>query len=219
MTTLLAPSNLFFKECYKDLESKKKILTSFEYKWAFTTIGAVEILQSAKDLLSSILDETERNSEITTKTKIQAKPGLIPGTNKNEIELSIDKKVKKLESTYLFDKLNGDTYTFFRDAFIGQPSFNDRMASLRNYQLRMHQLRLEHMDENLFHFDPLALRLEEFMYVINEILAFSPKNPPSFETLLSFIQTNPDLAKQYGFDQSIKNMHVVYKRASKLYLA
>ena len=63
METLLAPANLFFNECYSDLESKKKTLTSFECKWAIETIRAVEVLYSEKDLFSSILDETERNKE------------------------------------------------------------------------------------------------------------------------------------------------------------
>ena len=94
------------------------------------------------------LKEIKKNN---SSTKLLAKPGLIPGTNENEIKLSIDKKMKKLEGTYLFDKLHGETHAFFRDAFLGQPSFNDRMSSLRNYQLRMHQSRTEQMDENLFH--------------------------------------------------------------------
>jgi hypothetical protein len=218
MSTLLAPSDLFFKECYNDLDSKKKMLTSIEYKWAFNTIRAIEILQSEKDLFSSIAEERERNNEITFHTKLVAKPGLIPGTNKNELELSIDKKVKKLESTYLFDKLHGETYTFFRDGFLGPSSFNDRMNTLKNYQLRMHKIRTQHLDENFFHIDPSALKLEEFMYITNDILGLSSKTPPPFDTLMAFIKSHAELAKQYGIDQSLKNMIVVYKRACNLFL-
>ena len=219
MSTLLAPTDLFFNECYVDLDSKKKMLTAIEYKWAYTTIRAIEILHSEKDLFSSILDEEERNNEITYHTKLKAKPGLIPGTNKMELEISIDKKMKKLEGTYLFDKMHGETYSFFRDAFIGPPSFNGKMDALRNYQLRIHKSRTELIDENnAFIIDPFALKLEEFMYVTNEILGLPSKTPPSFETLMAFIQSHGELAKQYGIDQSVKNKLVAYKRACKLYL-
>lgn len=218
MKTLLASSDLFFKECFSDLDSQKKMLTSIEYKWASNTIRAIEILQSEKDLISSILDETERNKEITFKTKLVAKPGLIPGINKNELELSIDKKMQKLKSTYLFDKLHGETYIFFRDAFLGPSSFNERMNSLKNHQLRMHKNRNQNLDENFFNVDPSALKLEEFMYITNEILGLPGKTPPHFETLMSFIQSHAELAKQYGIDPSLKNIHVVYKKACNLFL-
>ena len=219
MTSLLASSDLFFKQCYSDLESKKNKLTSIEHKWALNTIKAIEILRLEKDLFSSILDETERNNEITFQTKLVTNSGLILGTNRQEIELSIDKKIKKLETTYLFDKLHGETHTFFREAFFGPHSFNGRMNTLRNYQIRMHQNRTAQMDESLFHLDPSALQLEEFMYLTNEILGLSSKTPPPLETLISFIQNHKDLAKQYGVDQSLKNIHVVYKRACKIFLS
>ena len=217
MTTMLTELDLFFNECYTDLESKKHLLTSTEYRWAITTIRAIEILQSEKGFFSSIPDETERNKEINLRTKLAVHPGLILGTTPQEIELSIEKKIKKLQSTYLFDKMHGDTYTFFRDAFLGPSSFNEKMNSLRNYQLRMHHSRTEQMNENLFHTDPAALRLEEFMHLANEILKLSDKTPPSLETLLSFIQNHKDLAKQYGIENTL-NILTVYKRACKVFL-
>ena len=207
----------FINDCLNDLRQQKAHLTRTEYRYAKQTIQAIQILIMEKDVIASLLDETERNLKITQMTKLIAEPGLVPGKSKDEIEQSIMARVELLRIAYLSDKEKNETFLLYKIGFIGPPCFNGRVITLQHYLFQRQGIKTDLFYEFSTEIDGSAVELEEIMYQYLECHPSDSSSLPTLEQLKKFTKERSELFSGLSFDINQTDIQAIYKRACDFY--
>jgi hypothetical protein len=175
-------------ECNYELNDfqNKKLITPTQYIYAIQVIEGLEKVYLHQDIISKIINENKRNEYITKLTNLIAETGLFPGETTEGVLKSIDIRIDVFIHTYLSDKINHDTLSFFQKAFVGPPCFNGRLITLEHYTLTKHQLKSPLFYEYQTQWDKEAVVLEEFMHNYFAELNIESDHPPSLEQLTEY---------------------------------
>ncbi len=204
-------------ECNYELNSfqKKQLITFTQYSYAIQVIEGLVKIYHQKDYISKILCENQRNAYITKLTNLIAETGLLPGETFECILNSIDIRINVFIQTYLLDKKNHDTLSFFKQAFIGPPCFNGRLITLEHYLFSKYGIKNPLFYEYSTEWDQEAVQLEEFMHSY-----FADRNedsicPPTLEKLTEYSKEkmNADLQRLLQSD----SLNSIYQRACQFY--
>lgn len=206
-----------FSEILQDLGSYKKKLTTTAYRYAKETIIALQILQSHTLELCKIKNEDMRNQKITDLTGLIAEPGLVKGSQEDEIANNLALLIQILFSAFEIDKKNNDTLSLYKDGFMGPPCFNGRMITLTEYV----QVKQKFMDPLLLSdkksYDQLAYEYSELMYRCRE-----DSSLPNLQEFIIYL-SNPNIQNYRRHQEIIHGVNPtfeeIYKRACELFVS
>jgi len=200
-----------FKEMADDLIAKQEHLTSTQFRYALEVVLAIGLLNSNRESIINVSDESERNNKITNLTGLIAEPGLVSGLTSDEVLESLEQRIDLLKTSYLVDKENDDTISLWRDGFIGPPCFNGRMITLQEYRSQKQLLIDRSSIDNLVtvsdqtDYDEKALEMVELMY------EFNYDELPEKSEFKKFIESSDKEGFLIEYDK-------LYRRAVELYV-
>lgn len=211
----------FYSICLTDLAAQQDKLTNTACIYAMGTILAIAILEQHAKELSEILNERLRNCAITEMTGLAAEKDLAKGSKKEEIYQNIIQLTNDLKNAYLFDSIKEDTWSFFKDAFIGPPCFNGRMITMMTYVAEKQKLLPGSTVADNRDYDAVACQIESLMYEYELVIQPDlPEDspPPSLENMLAFIKEHAEYTSKYQQIVDSIQFDAIYKRACEIFV-
>lgn len=198
--------NVFLK-----LDECKKNLTQSQFKKIIDTLEAIKKIDLHKNSISSLPSEISRIRFIYKLTKINAEPSFCPGTRKEEVLKILNERIQLFFHTYQTSCKKGQTNSFFKNVFAGDPCLNGRFVSLENFAIRQQIGVNPKSIQDDKKYDRIAFMFTELMYGI------SYDSPPDKREFVEYLKKQIDYNRKYKNWVESTNWITIYNRAKILF--